>query len=430
MWDNAALINPVDAVKYKINDGDVLELTYKGRKLRVPALRLPGHAQGSITLHLGHGRTFPGRVAEGAGVNAYALRTSDAPWQSLGLNFKPTGATYLLASVQMHHNMAGRDLVRIGTLSEFKENPKFAEKPEQEAGHGPPPPELTIYQHPEPMERRDKGEGNRWGMSINLNTCIGCAACVVACQAENNFPVVGKTQVLAGREMHWLRIDRYYQSDQDEKTTFRPEPAANNPRTFFQPVTCMHCENAPCELVCPVGATTHSAEGINEMTYNRCVGTRYCSNNCPYKVRRFNFLHYADIQNPLLKMAQNPDVTVRFRGVMEKCTYCIQRVNNARIASEIRREERVPGNAVRTACQGACPTRAITFGNLNDPEAEVVKAKASPRNYALLAETNARPRTTYLARLTNPNEVLSPPPEPEAHSSETGEPSEPESHNE
>lgn len=424
-WDNAALINPEDAAQYKVEDGEVLELDYKGRKLRVPALRLPGQARGSIGLHLGYGRhrNFRGRIAEGAGVNAYYLRTWDAPWQSLGLDFKKTGATYELATVQMHHNMAGRDLVRMASLSTFKENPRFAEEPEEATGHGPPPPELTIFEHPEPMKKRDEGYGNKWGMAINLNTCIGCAACVVACQAENNFPVVGKTQVLAGREMHWIRIDRYYQTDEDkrdERIPIRPRSAAENPRTFFQPVPCQHCENAPCELVCPVGATTHSAEGINEMTYNRCVGTRYCSNNCPYKVRRFNFLHYADIKDPLLKMVQNPDVTVRFRGVMEKCTYCIQRINNGRIASEIRGEERVPGNMIRTACQGACPTRAITFGNLNDPGAEVVKAKASPRNYAILAETNARPRTTYLARLSNPNAVLSPP-EPEAPSSETGE---------
>jgi molybdopterin-containing oxidoreductase family iron-sulfur binding subunit len=410
-WDNAVLMSLATAEKLGLKDEDVVELTAPGVEaiVKAPVYRLPGQADGVVTLHLGYGRPrFAGRVGNGTGFNAYALRTSSAPWAAGGLGVKATGARYQLASVQMHHNMAGRHLVRAGTVEEFAAHPAFAEEGHPSPqGHTDPPEGLTIFEHPEPQRRREEGYGNAWGMAINLNTCIGCSACVVACQAENNIPVVGKAQVLAGREMHWIRIDRYYQTAEPEDVN--PwSAAAANPKTYFQPVPCMHCENAPCELVCPVAATTHSAEGLNEMTYNRCVGTRYCSNNCPYKVRRFNFLHFQEkaYESPLLRMVMNPDVTVRFRGVMEKCTYCVQRVNNARIASEIRGEERVPGDAVVTACAQACPTRAIVFGNLNDESAEVVKHKASPRNYSLLGELNTRPRTTYLARLYNPNAAL------------------------
>ena len=418
-WDNAALLSPATAARLGINDGDGVDISYQGRTLRdVAALRLPGQPDDVVTLHLGYGRPAAGSVGNGNGWNAYDLRTTEAPWTGGAVELTRSGTSHLLAGVQMHHDMAGRDLVHVETIGlpgggEHRVEQEKESKSEVQSGvavepghtehpHDPPT-GLTIYEHPEPLQRRIDGFGNKWGMAIDLNQCIGCSACVVACQAENNIPVVGKAQVLAGREMHWIRIDRYYQTTDE----YQPEaPIAANPRTYFQPVPCQHCENAPCELVCPVAATSHSAEGINEMTYNRCVGTRYCSNNCPYKVRRFNFFHYNDPKQPLRQMQFNPDVTVRFRGVMEKCNYCVQRVNGARIASEIRNEVRVPGDAVETACQGACPTRAISFGNLNDPGAAVVRKKASPRDYSLLAELNTRPRTTYLARVLNPNPAL------------------------
>lgn len=388
-WDNAALVSPATAKRLNLANEDVVALEFESRSIKAPVWISPGHADDSVTVHLGYGRTRGGKVATGAGFNAYLIRPSNAPWGGAGLSLRKTGATYKLATTQHHHSMEGRELVRVGTIGEFRETPDFATHAEKE--HHPQV--LSLFESPESQTAREHGEGNAWGMVINLNTCIGCSACVTACQAENNIPVVGKDQVLANREMHWLRIDRYYEGEPDEPS----------PNTYFLPVLCMHCEKAPCELVCPVGATTHSAEGLNEMTYNRCVGTRYCSNNCPYKVRRFNFLQYSDAETPSLRLLHNPDVTVRSRGVMEKCTYCVQRLNAARIDSEKAGEARVGGDAVKTACQAACPARAISFGNLNDPEGDVAKQKKDPRNYGLLTELNTRPRTTYLARLTNPN---------------------------
>jgi Fe-S-cluster-containing dehydrogenase component len=279
--------------------------------------------------------------------------------------------------------MEGRHLVRAATVETYRENPDFA----QELGHDPPR-DMTLYaEHPY--------EGYSWGMTIDLNACIGCNACVIGCQSENNIPIIGKKEVITGRAMHWIRIDRYFEGQ-----------SLDNPKVHHQPVLCMHCENAPCEVVCPTGATNHDREGLNQMVYDRCVGTRYCANNCPYKVRRFNFTMYGDWNTESLKLQRNPDVTVRSRGIMEKCTYCVQRINAARI--EAKKEDwEIRDGEVQTACQQACPTQAITFGNINDPNSRVSKLKADPRNYGILTELNTRPRTTYLARLRNPNPDLS-----------------------
>jgi molybdopterin-containing oxidoreductase family iron-sulfur binding subunit len=380
-WDNAALLSPATAQRLGLASGDIAELELEGRSVRAPVWILPGHADDCLTVHLGYGRTRAGKVAAGAGFNAYRLQTSDRPWSATGAEVRRTGERHLLASTQHHHAMEGRHLVREATLEEFHRDPHFAHH-----GAHTPPPELTLY----PPVRY---EGYSWGMTIDLNTCIGCGACVVACQAENNIPVVGKDQVARGRAMHWIRVDRYFEGD----------PAA--PGIYHQPVPCMHCDHAPCEVVCPTAATVHSSEGLNQMVYNRCVGTRYCSNNCPYKVRRFNFYLYADWSAETLKMLRNPDVSVRSRGVMEKCTYCVQRINRARIAAE-REDRSIRDGEVVTACEAACPVRAITFGNLNDPASRVARRKSDPRNYGILEELNTRPRTTYLARLRNPNPRL------------------------
>jgi Fe-S-cluster-containing dehydrogenase component len=316
----------------------------------------------------------------------YPLRSANQ-WFTTGLAVNKTGGTYKLASTQGYQTMetpdgGDRPLVRTRTLEEYRKEPDFAKE-------GQPPAELTLY----PGFDYTK-EPNAWGMTIDLNACVGCNNCILACQSENNIAVVGKEQVGKGRHMHWIRVDAYYQGDRD------------NPKAYFQPVPCMQCENAPCELVCPVGATTHSTEGLNDMVYNRCVGTRYCSNNCPYKVRRFNFLLFQDWETPQLKMMRNPDVTIRSRGVMEKCTYCVQRINEHRIDSEIAGEQRVTDGDLETACQQSCPAQAITFGNINDPGSRVSQLKKGSRNYGLLADLNTRPRTTYLAEIRNPNPEL------------------------
>jgi molybdopterin-containing oxidoreductase family iron-sulfur binding subunit len=335
-------------------------------------------APGVVGLHLGYGRTRAGQVGTGIGADAYRIRPSDRPWSSGGLTLRKTGDVSPLATTQNHHSMEGRDLVRFGTLAEYRADPHFAASHETY--------DRSLYP-------RFKYDGYAWGMAIDLNNCVGCNACVVACVAENNIPVVGKDQVARGREMQWLRIDRYYEGQLD------------NPETVHQPVLCMHCELAPCELVCPVNATVHDHEGLNAMVYNRCVGTRYCSNNCPYKVRRFNFTLYNDPQSDVLKMVFNPDVTVRSRGVMEKCTYCVQRINFGRVAAE-REGRKIRDGEVVTACQQACPAEAIVFGDLNDPDSRVAALKQQPRNYVLLDELGTQPRTTYLAGLRNPNPEL------------------------
>jgi len=393
-WDNVVIASPATAAKLRHAENpaftggehgqiiaSVVELTYRGRKVRGPLFEVVGHPDDCLTVHLGYGRTRGGTLANGTGFNAYAIRTSDAQGFGAGVEAALTGDTYPLACTQYHHLMEGRGMVKAVTRDEFVRDPKSIHE-----GDETPPRSITLY----PDYRYD---GYKWGMAIDVNACIGCNACVVGCQAENNIPVVGKDQVLRGREMHWLRVDTYYRGP------------AENPETYFQPVPCMQCENAPCEVVCPVAATTHSHEGLNDMVYNRCVGTRYCSDNCPYKVRRFNFLLYQDWNTPSLKLGRNPDVTVRSRGVMEKCTYCVQRINAAKIESEKAGRAIADGEIV-TACQQACPADAIIFGNLNDSNSRVARLQAEARNYSLLGELNTRPRTTYLAAVRNVNPEL------------------------
>jgi MoCo/4Fe-4S cofactor protein with predicted Tat translocation signal len=380
-WDNAVFLSPGTASRFSLQTGDVAKLTYGGRSLNAPVFIQPGHVNGAVTLHLGYGRTNAGRAGDGMGFNPYGLRTASALWQDGGLEIAKTGAKHEFASTQNFHLLETPDrrhIIHHADLAEFKKNP---EAPHE--GAEVPPKGLTLY--PE-----WKYEGHAWGMAIDLNSCTGCGACIVACQAENNIAVVGKDQVRRGRAMHWLRVDSYYQGEE------------NDPEIYSQPVPCMHCENAPCEVVCPVQATTHSSEGLNDMVYNRCVGTRYCSNNCPYKVRRFNFYLFSDFDTPSLKMQRNPDVSVRSRGVMEKCTYCVQRINSAKIDAE-KQDRPVRDGEIKTACQATCPAEAIVFGDLNDKSSRVAKLKENERNYPLLPDLNTRPRTTYLAALRNPN---------------------------
>lgn len=378
-WGNAALIAPALAARLGLKGGDVIELRDGERSIETPICVTPGLPDRVVTLHLGGGRQRGAQVAAGVGVNVYALQSSASPWRVSRAKLRSHGRRETLACTQSHHWMNSRDLIRTGTLAEARENPAgFAPREETRL--------TTLYP---PHEYN----GHKWGMTIDLNRCTGCNACVLACQAENNIPVVGREQVERGREMHWIRVDTYYEGD-----TAAPQVA-------HQPVPCMHCENAPCEVVCPVGATVHDNEGLNEMVYNRCVGTRYCSNNCPYKVRRFNFLQYSDLTTPTLKLLRNPEVTVRNRGVMEKCTYCIQRISAARIQAELR-DGAIEDGQLASACQAACPSQAITFGDLNDSGSRVARLAADPLNYALLAELNTRPRTTYLPVVRNPNPAL------------------------
>jgi MoCo/4Fe-4S cofactor protein with predicted Tat translocation signal len=380
-WDNPVLMSVATAKKLKLKSEDEVELELNGRKVKGAIWLTPGHPDDAVTVTLGYGREKAGRVGSGIGFSAYELRTSYALWNADGLKLTATGVHFGLASPQGHQSMEGRAIVRAATLEEFIKSPGFAHEMVEAPAAG-----LTMYA---PYEYKD----HKWGMAIDLNSCVGCKTCTVACQAENNIAVVGKNQVKRGRHMNWLRIDNYH------------EGSPENPNTYFQPVPCMQCENAPCEVVCPVGATAHSSEGLNDMVYNRCVGTRYCSNNCPYKVRRFNFLLYSDYDTPQLKFQRNPDVSVRSRGVMEKCTYCVQRITHARINAE-EQNRKVQDGEVMTACQQACPAEAIIFGDLNDPSSRVAKLKASERNYGLLEELNTRPRTTYMAAVRNPNPEL------------------------
>ena len=380
-WDNAAFVSPNTArhmgldntIGWKGGNVNVDNITveYRGQSITCPTWIMPGQPDNVVTIHLGYGRYHAGRVGNGRGFNAYTIRTSDSPWALLGVKVAKAGGQFQLAVTQLHFNMEGRDVLRTGTLEEYS-------KGEHESGHGAdhgheraarPAEDETLYGH------EHKYEGYAWGMAIDANSCVGCNGCIVACQSENNIPIVGKEQVFRSREMHWLRVDTYFEG----------HDASNPEGTYFMPVPCMHCENAPCEPVCPVHATVHSAEGINDMVYNRCVGTRYCSNNCPYKVRRFNFLLYQDWETPTYQLMRNPEVSVRSRGVMEKCTYCVQRIQEAKIGAELEGRPVRDGEIV-TACQAVCPTEAIVFGNINDPNSRVAKLKADRRNYSLLSD--------------------------------------------
>jgi len=359
--------------------------------MQVPVWIQAGHPDHAITVFLGYGRRRVGRVGNGTGFNLYTVRSSDTPWRTTA-KITPLAETYKLASTQGYQTIETatitRPVIREGSLAEYQKNPSFAKEMEES-----PERNVTLYPNVDYSDPNYNKLGYAWGMTVDLGACVGCNACMIACHSENNIPVVGKPQVVVGRHMHWIRVDAYYQGDRD------------NPSASFQPVPCMQCENAPCELVCPVGATVHSSEGLNDMVYNRCIGTRYCSNNCPYKVRRFNFLLFQDWETPQFKMMRNPDVSIRSRGVMEKCTYCVQRITVARIDSE-REERAIRDGEIQTACQQACPSNAIVFGNVNDPQSKVSKLKAQARNYSMLAELNTRPRTTYLAEVRNPNSQL------------------------
>ncbi len=377
-WDNAAHVSAATAQRLGLSNGQIATLGYRGRRIEAPIWILPGHADDSVTLPLGYGRSAGGPVATGVGFDAYRLRHAAAPWFDGGLSLAPSAGRHDFAVTQGHFSMEGRSPAIGFALGERKEAEERLERLRQP---------LESIQAPVDYS----GETYKWGMAVDLSRCTGCSACVIACQEENNIPVVGQEQVAKGREMHWLRIDRYFSG------------APEDPEVIAQPVACVHCEAAPCEYVCPVNATVHSDEGLNEMVYNRCVGTRYCSNNCPYKVRRFNFLNYRREMSPTEKMLMNPDVTVRSRGVMEKCSYCVQRIERARIEA---RGRGAKITSVQTACQQACPAEAIVFGNLNDPAAKVSRLHRDARRYDLLHDLGTRPRTAYLARVRNPNPDL------------------------
>jgi molybdopterin-containing oxidoreductase family iron-sulfur binding subunit len=415
-WDNVAVLAPATAAKLGVRDDTLVRLKYAGQEREIPAYLLPGLAEGMVVVSLGYGRMAAGQVGgsqsqevASVGVDLYGLRQSKAPWFDQGAVVEPTGKAYPLATTQDHHAIdtvgaAARDqrigeLIREATLAECEARARHA--PRDEGPHA----EREEYRRPH-AEREEyrslweekKYEGHRWGMSIDLSKCIGCNACMVACTAENNVPIVGKSRVLKGREMHWIRVDRYFGGKDPEE-----------PTVSHQVVACQQCENAPCEQVCPVMATVHSSEGLNDMVYNRCVGTRYCSNNCPYKVRRFNFFDYhkdlEEADNEVLKMLYNPEVTVRGRGVMEKCTYCVQRIQAVKIEAKNHKRP-IRDGEIRTACQQACPAQAIVFGDLADPQSEVARRQAEDRCYGILAELNTKPRTAYLARIRNLNPEL------------------------
>jgi molybdopterin-containing oxidoreductase family iron-sulfur binding subunit len=415
-WDNAAIVSGATLESLKLEEDDIIEISAGGGTVKAPVIVAPGHPDNSVTLYLGYGREEAGRVGSGAGFNAYLVRTTAAPLYSTG-SLKKVDGKWGIAITKSHYQdhrgknlsdvgnqnhsleaveaLGPRGIIRYATLEDFKANPNFAHEGE---GHDTPEYDTSLFPN-------WQYNGNKWGMAIDMNSCVGCNACIVACYAENNIAVVGKQQVRVGRNMQWLRIDSYFEGD------------LATPRAHFQPMTCQHCENAPCEQVCPVGATVHTPEGLNTMVYNRCVGTRYCSNNCPYKVRRFNFLLYSDYETESLKLMRNPDVSVRSRGVMEKCSYCVQRINEAKITAD--KENRpIRDGEIVTACQQACPASVITFGNLNDKNSKVAKLNEDRRMYQVLADQNTRPRTRYLAEVLNFNPELEQ--QPVEHTPEKG----------
>ncbi len=404
-WDNAAIVSGATLMKLGLEEDDIIEITVGNGRVKAPVMVAPGHPDNSVTVYLGYGREAAGRVGSGQGFNAYLIRNTWAPFYATGSIRKLEGKWGIAItkshfqdqrgktfgqqgqgnnSLEADEALGPRGIIRSATLDEFKANPNFAHEGE---GHDTPPRDTSLFPNWE------YNEANAWAMSIDMNSCTGCNACIVSCYAENNIAVVGKQQVRIGRNMQWLRIDTYFEGD------------LAAPRAHFQPMNCQHCENAPCEQVCPVGATVHTPEGLNLMVYNRCVGTRYCSNNCPYKVRRFNFLLYSDYETESLKLMRNPDVSVRSRGVMEKCTYCVQRISAAKIEAD-KENRNIRDGEIVTACQQACPAEAIVFGNINDPNSRVSKLRAQQRSYQVIADQNARPRTQYLAEVLNVNQEL------------------------
>ncbi len=384
-WDNTVQVSAKLAEREGLKPEDVVLLELEGRSIEAPIWIVPGQPDNTVLLHLGYGRDMNGLVAEGAGFDAYKLRNSNDVWNAAGIKLSKTGKRYDLASTQMHQNMEGRDLVRTGSVAELSKNPSF----EPEGVHHRKP--MNLY-----PDNIFEDKGYQWAMVIDLNQCTGCGSCVTSCQVENNIPVIGKDQTRRGRHMHWIRVDTYFGPRSGEANL-------DNPSVHFQPITCMHCEKAPCEPVCPVGATNHSHEGLNQMVYNRCIGTRYCANNCPYKVRKFNYLNFGDnVDYPTKNLLNNPRVTVRGRGVMEKCSFCVQRINAARITAK-KENRKIRDGEIVVACQESCTTNAIYFGDKNDPNSEVSKMRKEPRNYVLLEELNVRPRTSFLGRVRNPN---------------------------
>jgi len=447
VWDNAVLISRKTAEERGLRNGDVVQITVGTRSIKGPIWVQPGQADYSLGLPLGYGRKQSGRVGLGVGFNAYPLRATGAESFATDAKLTKTGRTYTMACTQDHWSMEGRPIIREANLEQYQKNPKFAAKMNETApvsgaelraearDHLPEAHRELKPMYPNPFDKAKEAGRHQWGMSIDLNKCVGCSACMMACQSENNIPIVGKDQVRRGREMHWIRIDRYYSGAWDAGRRFESfhteekqqfDKWIDEPQVVTQPMLCQHCESAPCENVCPVNATVHDQEGLNLMVYNRCVGTRYCSNNCPYKVRKFNYFDYnkrginhlyygplkhrPDDEWDLLKMIKNPDVTVRMRGVMEKCTFCVQRIEGAKIKQKVHAgasaDVIVPTDSFTTACAQACPANAIVFGNIKDPNSRVSQLKKNNRDYAVLDFLLTKPRLTYLAKVRNPNPAM------------------------